>query len=111
MEVFPDINVATHDRDEMLAHEFLPSQGWEHREKRSTRELGSSKSLISDSTDLTIWKLVGLLQSGALGSSLYLLFKVKGHVAQLLLYVPDDFTLGSSTEDNRVLQGSSSSSL
>jgi len=47
---------------------------------------------------LTVGKLVGLLESRGLGGGLHLLFEVEGDVAELLLDVTDDFTLGGGGE-------------
>ena len=60
--------------------------------------LRSTETLVANGDDLTVGKLVGLLQAGALSSSLDLLLKVKSDVAELLLDVTNDFTLGSGGE-------------
>lgn len=60
--------------------------------------LGSTEALVTNSDDLSIGKLVGLLEAGALGSGLDLLLEVESDVAKLLLDVTDDFTLGSGGE-------------
>ena len=56
------------------------------------------KPLISDGDDLTIGKLVALLESRGLGSSLELLIEIKSDVAQLLFDITNDFTFGSGGE-------------
>ena len=60
--------------------------------------LGGTETLVANGDDLTVGKLVGLLEAGALGSSLDLLLEVKSDVAKLLLDVTNDFTLGSGGE-------------
>ena len=60
--------------------------------------LRSTESLVSNGDDLTVGKLVGLLEAGALGGSLDLLLEVEGDVAELLLDVTDDFTFGGGRE-------------
>ena len=65
---------------------------------RLEQSLRSTETLVTDGDDLTVRKLVRLLQSGALGSSLDLLLEVKSDVAELLLDVTDNFTLGSGGE-------------
>ena len=56
------------------------------------------KPLISDGDDLTIGKLVALLESRGLGSSLELLIEIKSDVAQLLFDITNDLTFGSGGE-------------
>jgi hypothetical protein len=68
------------------------------QDRRLEESLRSTESLVADGDDLTVGKLVGLLQAGALGSSLDLLLEVEGDVAELLLDVTDDFSLGSGGE-------------
>ena len=60
--------------------------------------LGSTEALVSDGDDLSIGKLVRLLQAGGLAGGLDLLLEVEGDVAELLLDVANDFTLGSGGE-------------
>lgn len=66
--------------------------------RRLEQSLGCSESLVADGDDLTVRKLVRLLQAGALGSGLDLLLEVEGDVAKLLLDVTNNFTLGSGGE-------------
>ena len=47
---------------------------------------------------MTIGKFVAFLKAGALSGSLDFLLKVEGDVAQFLLDVTNDFSLGSGTE-------------
>ena len=60
--------------------------------------LGTSESLVTDCDDLSVGKLVGLLEGAGAGSSCHLLLEVEGDVAQFLLDVPDDFPLGGGGE-------------
>merc|ERR1719346_260367 len=60
--------------------------------------LGASESLVSNGDDLTVGKLIGLLEGGGGSSGGHLLFKVKGNIAELLLDVTDNLTLGSGGE-------------
>ena len=60
--------------------------------------LGAPKALVADGDHLSVWKLVALLQARAGGGRAHLLFEVKGHVAQFLLDVADDFALGCGGE-------------
>lgn len=70
----------------------------ETKDRGLEQSLGGTESLVANGDDLTVGKLVGLLETGALGSSLDLLLEVKGDVAELLLDVTNDFTLGSGGE-------------
>jgi hypothetical protein len=56
--------------------------------------LGAAESLIADGDDLTVGQLIALLQRGGGGSGGHLILKVQGHVAQLLLDIADNFSLG-----------------
>ena len=68
------------------------------QDARLEQSLRSTETLVTDGDDLTVRKLVGLLQAGALGSGLDLLLEVEGDIAELLLDVTDDFTLGGGGE-------------
>lgn len=65
---------------------------------RLEESFGSTEPLVTNSNDLSVRKLVRLLQAGALGGSLDFLLEVKGDVAQLLLDVTDNFSLGRGGE-------------
>ena len=60
--------------------------------------LGATEALVSNGDDLSVRKLVALLEGRGVGSGLHLLLEVKGNVGELLLDVADDFTLGSGGE-------------
>merc|ERR1712095_153022 len=60
--------------------------------------LGTSESLVSNGDDLTVGKLIGLLEGGGGSGGGQLLFKVKCNIAELLLDVTDNLTLGSGGE-------------
>lgn len=68
------------------------------KDRRLEQSLRSTESLVADGDDLTVGKLVGLLQAGALGSGLDLLLEVEGDVAELLLDITNDFSLGGGGE-------------
>lgn len=61
-------------------------------------DYGRGDMLPHATTNLAIGQLVALLQSRAGHGSGHLLLKVQGNVGQLLLDVPDNFTLGSGGE-------------
>merc|ERR1719342_112494 len=60
--------------------------------------LGAAETLVSDGDHLTVGKLIGLLKGGGGSSCGHLLLKVKGNIAELLLDVTDNLTLGSGGE-------------
>jgi hypothetical protein len=65
---------------------------------RLEQSFGSTEALVANSDDLSIGKLVGLLEGRALGSGLDLLLEVESDVAKLLLDITDNFALGSGGE-------------
>ena len=95
VQVLTDVDVALHDgvvgglMDSRLLH---TEEGW------LEESLRAAESLVADGDDLTVGKLVALLQGGALGRGGHLLLEVEGNIAELLLDVTDDFTLSSGGE-------------
>merc|ERR1712183_940139 len=67
-------------------------------EGRLEEGLGATETLITNGDDLTVGKLVGLLQGGGGGGGSHLILKVQSHVAQLLLDVTHDLTLSGCDE-------------
>ena len=95
VQVLADIDVALHDR----VVGGLVDTSRLHAEERGLEEgLGAAETLVADGDDLTVGKLVGLLEGRGGGSGLHLLLEVEGDVAELLLDVADDFTLGGGGE-------------
>ena len=60
--------------------------------------LWATESLVSDGDDLTVGQFIALLEARAGSSGLHLLLKVKSNVAELLLDVTDNLTLGGGGE-------------
>merc|ERR1719422_37799 len=60
--------------------------------------LGASESLVANGDDLTVGKLIGLLKGGGGSSGGHLLLEVEGNIAELLLDVTDNLTLGGGGE-------------
>jgi len=54
----------------------------------------AAETFVADGDDLPVRQLVALFQGGGRGSGGHLVLKVQRHVAQLLLDVTDDLTLG-----------------
>merc|ERR1712227_220226 len=76
----------------------MDSAGLHSEEGWLEESLGASESLVSNGDDLTVGKLIGLLEGGGGSSGGHLLFKVKCNIAELLLDVTDNLTLGSGGE-------------
>jgi hypothetical protein len=95
VEILSDIDITLHDGVESGN---VDTTALKTQDRRLEESLRSTESLVTDGDDLTIGKLVGLLQAGALGGSLDLLLEIEGDVAKLLLDVTDDFSLGGGGE-------------
>merc|ERR1719391_996744 len=76
----------------------MDAAGFHSKEGRLEESLWASEPLVSDGDHLTVGKLIGLLEGGGGSSGGHLLFKVKGNIAELLLDVTDNLTLGSGGE-------------
>merc|ERR1712186_160255 len=57
-----------------------------------------TEPLIADGDDLTVGKLIGLLEGGGGGSGGHLLLEVKGNIAELFLDVTDNLALSGGGE-------------
>ncbi|KAF1747871.1 hypothetical protein GCK72_024337 [Caenorhabditis remanei] len=60
--------------------------------------LWATETLVSDGDDLSVRKFVGLLEGGGRSGGGHFLLEVEGDVAELLLDVTDDLTLGGGGE-------------
>jgi len=67
-------------------------------EGRLEQGLRAAETLVSDGDDLSVGKLVGLLEGRGRGSGLHFLIEVQGDVGELLLDVTDDLALGGGGE-------------
>merc|ERR1719455_14321 len=76
----------------------MDTAGLHTKEGWLEESLGASESLVSNGDDLTVGKLVGLLQGGGGSSGGHLLLEVKGNIAELLLDVTDNLTLSGGGE-------------
>ena len=95
VQVLADIHIALHDG---VVAGLVDTSSLHAKEGRLEQGLGAAETLVPDGDDLPVRKLVALLQSGGCGCNLHLLLKVKGDVAELLLDVTHDLTLGSGGE-------------
>jgi len=95
VEVLSDINVALHDG---VVGGLVDTGGLHTDEGWLEEGLWASESLVTDGDDLTVWELVALLEGGGAGGGGHLLLEVEGDVAELLLDVSDDLSLGGGDE-------------
>merc|ERR1711972_860693 len=76
----------------------MDTAGLHAKEGRLEEGLRGTEPLIADGDDLTVGKLIGLLEGGGGSSGGHLLLKVKGNIAELLLDVTDNLTLSGGGE-------------
>jgi len=95
VEILTDIDIALHDG---VVGGLVDTSGFHSEEGRLEEGLGAPETLVSDGDDLSVGKLVALLEGGRGGSGLHLLLEVEGDVAELFLDVTDDLTLGGGGE-------------
>ena len=95
IQVLTDVHVALHDG---VVGGLMDTSRLHTQEAGLEESLGASETLVADCDHLTVGKLVALLDCGAGSSGGHLLLEVQGNVAQLLLDVTNDFTLGSGGE-------------
>lgn len=95
VKVLSDIDIALHDGVESGD---VDTARFETENGGLEESLGGTETLVTDGDDLTVGKLVGLLEGRALAGGLDLLLEVESDVAELLLDVTNDFTLGSGGE-------------
>jgi len=90
VQVLTDVDVALHDG----VVDSLVDAARLHAQERGLEEsLRAAETLVADGDELTVGKLIGLLEGGGSGGGGHFLLEVQGDVAQLLLDVTDDFAL------------------
>jgi len=95
VEILSDIDIALHDG---VVGGLVDTSGFHTDEGWLEEGLGASESLVTNGDDLTVGKFVGLLEGGGGSSGGHFLLEVEGDVAELLLDVSDDFSLGGGDE-------------
>jgi len=95
VEIFTDVDVALHDA---VVGRLVDTARFHAKEGWLEESLGASEPLVSDGDDLTVGELVGFLEGGGRGGGGHLLLEVESDVAELLLDVTDDLTLGRGGE-------------
>merc|ERR1712176_1115249 len=92
VQILPDVDIALHDG---VVGVLVDSGDLKTDEGGLEESLRSPEPFVSDSDDLSVGELVGLLEGAGASSGLHLLLEVEGDVAQLLL---DNFPLGGGGE-------------
>merc|ERR1719309_1039514 len=91
VEVLTDVDIALHDGVEatfLNADDLHSQKGWaEHR-------FGAAETLVTNRRDLSVGQLVRLFDGGGGGGGGHLRLEIESDVAELLLDVADDLTLG-----------------
>ena len=95
VQVLTDVHVALHDG---VVGGLVDAAGLHTQEGRLEQGLGAAEPLVANGDDLTVGKLVALLERRRRGSGLHLLLKVQSDIAKLLLDVSHDLTLGGGGE-------------
>jgi len=95
VQILTDIDVTLHDA---VVGGLVDSTGLHTKEGWLEEGLGASEPLVSDGDDLSVGELVALLEGGGGSSGGHLLLEVEGDVAELLLDVSDDLSLGGGDE-------------
>merc|ERR1711931_351735 len=97
VQVLAEIDVRLHNGVEAS---LMNADNLHTEESGAEHGLWAAETLVADGDDLTVGKLVGLLDGGGGGGGGHLLLEVEGDVAKLLLDVADDLALGGG--DQRV---------
>jgi hypothetical protein len=95
VQVLTDVNVALHDSvvgGLMDTSRFHTNEGW------LEEGFWATESFVSDGDDLTVGKLIALLEGGGGGGGGHLGFEVQGNIAKFFLDVSDDFTFSGGDE-------------
>merc|ERR1712088_142473 len=95
VQVLPDVNIALHDG---VVGGLMDTAGFHSEEGRLEEGFGGTEPLVANGDDLTVGKLIGLLEGGGGGSGGHLLLEVKGDIAELFLDVTDNLALSGSGE-------------
>eukprot|EP00038_Savillea_parva_P004742 m.141656 g.141656 ORF g.141656 m.141656 type:complete len:426 (-) comp11563_c0_seq1:2252-3529(-) len=95
VQVLTDIDVALHDR---VVRALVDASLLHTEEGRLEEGLRAPETLVTNGNDLTVRKLVRLLERRGRGSRLHLSLEVEGDVRELLLDVTDNLTLSRRGE-------------
>merc|ERR1712128_80817 len=93
IKILTDVNIALHDG---VVGGLVDATGFHSKERRLEESLRATETLVSNGDDLTVGKLIRLLEGSGGSSGGHLLLKVKSNIAELLLDVTDNLTLSSA---------------
>merc|ERR1712179_784695 len=95
VKILTKINVGLHDGVEAA---FVDADDLHAEESGAEHGLGAAETLVANGGNLSVGQLVRLLNGGGGGGGGHLLLEVESDVAELLLDVADDLTLGGGDE-------------
>merc|ERR1711988_1943930 len=95
VQVLTDVNIALHDG---VVGGLVDAAGFHSKEGRLEEGFGGTEPLVANGDDLTVGKLIGLLEGGGGSSGGHLLLEVKGNIAELFLDVTDNLALSGGGE-------------
>merc|ERR1712078_108978 len=95
IQVLPDVNITLLNG---VVGGLVDTAGFHSQEGRLEEGLRGTEPLIANGDDLSVGKLIGLLQGSGGSSSSHLLLEVKSNIAELLLDVTDNLPLSSGGE-------------
>merc|ERR1712122_104415 len=95
IQVLYDVDIALHDG---VVGGLMDTAGLHTKEGWLEESLWASESLIANGDDLTVGKLIRLLERAGGSSGSHFLLKVKSNIAELLLDVTDNLPLSGGGE-------------
>ena len=95
IQIFTDVDITLHDG---VVGGLVDTSGFHTNEGWLEHCFRTPETLVSNSDDLAVRKLVAFLQGGGCGGCVHLLLEIKGDVAEFLLDVTDNLSLGSGGE-------------
>ena len=95
VQVLTDVHIALHNR---VVSRLVDASRFHSKEGGLEHGLGTSESLVADGDNLSVRKLVALLQAGAGGGGTHFLLEVESDIAELFFDVTHDLTLGGGGE-------------
>jgi len=95
VQVLTDVNVALHHT---VVCGLMDTGGFHSNEGWLEEGFWATESFVSDGDDLTVGKLIALLEGGGGGGGGHLGFEVQGNIAKFFLDVSDDFTFSGGDE-------------
>merc|ERR1739844_2628 len=76
----------------------MDTAGFHSQERWLEEGFWGTETFVANGDNLAVGQFIGFLQGGGGSSSSHFLFEVKGNIAEFLLDVTDNFTLGSGGE-------------